>query len=342
MLLKIRPLDTVFFRDGKPFTMGAETWADGIFPPPPSVFYGALRTLWLSEQKDGISPANIEASAKLIISAVYVQIAGNCCFPAPIDVLENKERSQKVSLVEKELVAISNHASTSVLSTADDIEVEAPEPGALIKSADLETYFKGGDLSKIGFKQDYFCTESKVGIGLSKETRTSEEGMLYRVGMRRFSDEKTTFIVETSGLDLPQKGILRLGGEAKLAEFEQVGANTYSLPKTPPLEKGLNIYFSTPAVFENGWLPSWVDPQTLKGKWEGLSFQLSTAAVGRSVPMGGFDMKGRRPKRMFRAVPAGSVYRFKVLEGKVETLAQRCNISDFDLDKQGFGSAFLF
>ena len=33
MLAKITPLDTVFFRDGKPFSWGEETWAEGIFPP---------------------------------------------------------------------------------------------------------------------------------------------------------------------------------------------------------------------------------------------------------------------------------------------------------------------
>lgn len=43
-IIEIQALGTLFFRDGKPFTMGAETYAEGIFPPLPSTIYGALRT----------------------------------------------------------------------------------------------------------------------------------------------------------------------------------------------------------------------------------------------------------------------------------------------------------
>lgn len=35
--------DTLFFRDGKPFSMGDDVWANGVFPPYPSTLYGALR-----------------------------------------------------------------------------------------------------------------------------------------------------------------------------------------------------------------------------------------------------------------------------------------------------------
>jgi len=58
-ILRINPFDTFFFRDGKPFTMGDDSWADGIFPPSPSVIYGALRTAWISEKLDGFVDKNI-------------------------------------------------------------------------------------------------------------------------------------------------------------------------------------------------------------------------------------------------------------------------------------------
>ena len=50
MIIQIDPLDTLFFRNGKPFTMGEETWADAVFPPYPSVVYGALRSAYFSNQ----------------------------------------------------------------------------------------------------------------------------------------------------------------------------------------------------------------------------------------------------------------------------------------------------
>jgi len=49
MRIEIKSFDTLFFRDGKPFTMSEDNWADGIFPPPPSVIYGALRAAYFAQ-----------------------------------------------------------------------------------------------------------------------------------------------------------------------------------------------------------------------------------------------------------------------------------------------------
>ena len=35
-IIEIEALDTLFFRDGKPFTMGQDTVGESIFPPHPS------------------------------------------------------------------------------------------------------------------------------------------------------------------------------------------------------------------------------------------------------------------------------------------------------------------
>ena len=103
------------------------------------------------------------------------------------------------------------------------------------------------------------------------------------------------------------------------------------------------VYLATPAKFKKGWLPDWIDEETLIGKFNGISLKLLTAAIGKCVPIGGFDMKRKKPKPMLRAVPAGSVYYFKILDGCNLGEAMSCfhysNISDFDA-KQGFGLAF--
>lgn len=49
MIIEMKPLDTLFFRDSKPFSRGEDTWADTIFPPYPSTVYGALRTAWFKQ-----------------------------------------------------------------------------------------------------------------------------------------------------------------------------------------------------------------------------------------------------------------------------------------------------
>ncbi|MFQ5568419.1 MAG: type III-B CRISPR module-associated protein Cmr3 [Rhodothermales bacterium] len=46
--LFIRPADLLLFRDGRPFTPGDDHRAEGLFPPAPVAFYGALRTAALA------------------------------------------------------------------------------------------------------------------------------------------------------------------------------------------------------------------------------------------------------------------------------------------------------
>ena len=43
MIIEISALDTLFFRDGKPFSMGENHWTNSIFPPNMSTVYGADR-----------------------------------------------------------------------------------------------------------------------------------------------------------------------------------------------------------------------------------------------------------------------------------------------------------
>lgn len=52
MLIEIKALDTLFFRDGKPFTMGENHWTDSLFPPNMSTIYGAIRTAYFMQNME--------------------------------------------------------------------------------------------------------------------------------------------------------------------------------------------------------------------------------------------------------------------------------------------------
>lgn len=58
MIISLEAIDTLFFRDGKPFTMGEDNFASGIFPPAPSVLYGALRSAYFACDVDSLSRVN--------------------------------------------------------------------------------------------------------------------------------------------------------------------------------------------------------------------------------------------------------------------------------------------
>ena len=72
--------------------------------------------------------------------------------------------------------------------------------------------------------------------------------------------------------------------------------------------------------------------------------ELITAAVGNYVTVGGWHVAHDRPKSTYRAVPAGSVYYFRLINGiKAETVLDCLhykNIGD-QRTQEGFGLAYV-
>ena len=103
-ILQLEPLDTLFFRDGKPFTMGEDTFVTSSNLPYPSVFWGAIFTSLLVQQKIGLCKMDKD---KLRINGVYLynEKRQEVYLHAPLDLFINKEHkagydSNQYSLVE--------------------------------------------------------------------------------------------------------------------------------------------------------------------------------------------------------------------------------------------------
>ena len=335
----IEAFDTLFFRDGRPFSMGDETWADGIFPPSPSVVYGALRTGYLTQHIDELTKVATVADLTdaLVIMAMFYRIMpGNIsCFPAPLDLVERTDKNDEIRLKESnekrysvELLSLTlqNGGCSSLderlhmLKT--DNRVEPVEIGLMAKS-DLITYLKYGSQVMSGFSykvrklSDYICSESKVGIGRDDQTRTSgDTGKLYRVGMvrpsSRGSGSRIDLAVVYDKLNIPDSGILRMGAEGKCVAYRLGEMLEFNISELRHSEsRRFKLYLMTPAIFDKGWVADWM----LKGAYNDIRFELIGAAIGRPLHLGGFDMKHGKPKPMKRAVPAGSVYYFELKDG---------------------------
>lgn len=343
MNIRITALDTLFFKDGKPFSMGDETWADGIFPPPPSVIYGALRTAFFGENISELSKANEDNDPTLnlhLLNLCY-SIGGTKYYPSPRDlVLEGKDKKlHLLSLSSKKLVSnylMDSHFTTGIknVESADDY---------LISNTNLIEYLNG----KAGFGgvpiNEIVTSEPKIGIGRDRSTRTASEGKLYRVGMRRLESskrEKLSLEVEFDGFTLSDSGCLKLGAEGKVSHYSNSeDANGIGFPFVEAQEvKKFKIYLLTPAFFENG-----SEPDLKKEPWSKLSgIKLISAANGKPISIGGFDMKKRIPKEMMKAVPAGSVYYFESADdasGFIKEIHGK-SISEYR-DKEGFGICYV-
>jgi CRISPR-associated protein Cmr3 len=348
MIIRINPLDTFFFKDGKPFSLGEETWADGVFPPSPSVIYGALRALYFSEKPDELKKANTpnDPTNNLKIKGIFLEIDEQIYLPVPADFVVHKENNRDKCLLK--VIKPDNFFSsqtTEYIAVTDGM-MEKIENNPLFQKIYYERYLDEKKIKKLPYKtsREYLQKEPKVGIGRNNITHTTEEGKLYRVDMQRFQTDKIRIIIDIDGLE-SNSGFMKLGGEGKSANYEIVNDEEYTKIKPPKIDgKYFKLCLSTPTIFENGWLPSWLDEKTFTGKFNSLKLKLLTAVIGKYTSIGGFDMKRRSPKPMYKVVPTGSVYYFEIQNGTqqdvIDTFHQQ-SISELNTANQGFGITYV-
>ncbi|NTV18040.1 MAG: type III-B CRISPR module-associated protein Cmr3 [Bacteroidales bacterium] len=354
--IELEALDTLFFRDGKPFTMGEDSWAEGIFPPLPSVIYGALRTAYFSEDIERFKTIKKkDDSALLRITSYCFKYGSRIYFPMPLDLIEVGHSTKKWPRKELSFLKLNtqdqkNFASsvpTSHFLQPDIQNFDVIEDG-IINSLDLANYLAVSiSFADYHSLNDFTFLEPKVGIGLNNDTRAAKDGQLYRVGMQRL--DQLSFVVgfEFEQLDsIP--AMIRLGGEGKAVQCQSIESKkvlqkiSIQMPST--LGKRFKLYLATPALFTDGWKPSWMT--TDYSEHNGIKIRLLAAAVGKAVPVGGFDIQKKEPKAMRKAVPAGSVY-YLELENetdntRLEQLFHQKSISEIaDSQKQGFGITFV-
>ncbi len=193
--------------------------------------------------------------------------------------------------------------------------------------------------------------EPKIGIGRDKDLRSSAQGKLYQINMQRLQTREKSephfqcstlrLVLNSTELPLEAEGVMKLGGEGKRARYT-ITQDAVQIPPPPLSGQYFKLYLATPAIFSQGWKPAaWFDSE----KYKKLKLTLLTAAVGKYQPIGGWDMKKRIPKMLYRAVPAGSIYYFHLNDGSLDEVID-CfhgkSVSDVEgYQQQGFGIAYV-
>ena len=343
----LHALDTVFFRDGRPFSMGDDSFAQGVFPPPPSVLYGALRSCFIAKGLEESTDLHqsIDESSKLRIQCIaFDDSMGSQYFPLPKDLIvpTGLKPSRAQLLVLEDGPEYSSCQTPMVLKSLPNILKTEEEP-YLIDSIALQNYLDGLSSSfSVKRLSEFISVETKVGIGRNKETNTVEEGKLYKIQTNRMSNangKQLDFSLGYCAIDLPEDTIIPLGGEGRVAQLKH--ALEIKIDFKPPESIDFKIYLSTPAIFQNGW-----KPENILNK-----FGLELLAVASSAPLhlGGWDIRARKPKPMLKCVPAGTVYYVKaetlemakLAASEIHGKAISDNINQTDYCAMGFGIAFI-
>lgn len=210
---------------------------------------------------------------------------------------------------------------------------------------------------------DVYVREQRVGIQLQRGRRAVVTGMLYTADFIRLQKDHGFVVkVELEGDDmhldpLREPGLLSLGGEGRACMYEELKCDPLErlqAAKDHDRQAAFKLYLATPAIFQQGWLPDFLDPNTLQGSIESLEVQLVAAAVGKPWPIGGWDLAHNKPKDLYYAVPPGSVYFFEVKNGdafkvaelfhgktRLQELGNRGNSWLTELAHVGFGLTFV-
>lgn len=382
MKVFIEPSDVLFFRDGKPFVAGESHRAESFFPPTPMSLQGAIRSRIIqdnggrfdsfatdpdqfSELTAMIGKPGMEDFGKLLIQGPFVAKRENGTvnelFPLPQDLVFGRKG-------EKAFGTVAPMSSFPVETDLDNINLTWFRSGVHLESRagflsfnNFKKYFlemlTPEDAKEVIQEKDIFSHELRPGIRLDVEKRRPETGKLYFGDFIRLHSGYG-FSADIEGVKLEKNGWLKLGGESRACWYENINSDTCSCSWQTLLNdnelkdallvhlqkhKQFKVYFASPAFFERGALPDFINPESCEGNVGETKVKLVGACIGKTLLLGGWDLVKNKPKPMRRFVSAGSVYFFKLLDGSENEAIKAFhgkNISQFGKEI-GFGLTFM-
>ncbi len=353
-MYQINPIDNFFFRSSVPFEASGETTlVDGMFPPLPSVYSGALRPFRIPKPAEP-SPTKTEMKferSRTGFNGIWTEDYG-FSFPMPLDLIPLGKDHYVCSPMALRKKPLSNFPLPYYLYDETTGNDKAKDANNLYLGQEtMIEYLTCSKAELPAFKLGHYIeTEPKLGIAVDSSSRTSQEGQLYVIKMLR-PKNGMRFVADITNLSIKGEELIRFGGESKLARISAFDQQL-DIPLSRIDSKYFKLYLATPAIFKNGWLPGWIDPETMDGtfshKNKSVKLKLITAAVGKRIPIGGFGHNTKRdketkkvlytvdkPSEMRYGLPAGSVYYFRLDDGSFEDVIKlfhgKC-ISDYRED----------
>lgn len=318
----LTPLDTWFFRDGRPFNQGEMNLDDltSQFPPPVSTLVGSMRAaLALNHDWSG----NGEWSAEIKQALGDGTELNGLCFTGPL-VLRNDEP----------IFAAPAH----LLGHPDDtgwIDVTRMKPGqgldcdlgknirlpvadkpkeglkelahSWLTLKGMQQVIDGGipDTKEIIDTSELWSFENRTGIDRNPDTKVVKDGALYSCRHVRIDErENISVAVTIKGIPVGWNPATPsgFGGEGRSAWIEQRD-KPVPLPAPHVEVAGDKVRF-TVIVNSPVDLPVWPGPG---GKLPGVPGKVVVACIGRPQRVGGWDFnKGPLPLKPF--IPPGSVW----------------------------------
>lgn len=360
---RLTPVDTWFFRDGRPFEMGAiQNDAESLFPPPTRTLVGALRLALARGQgytpgreKWGKAIAEVlgdgqHALGKLCFSGPYLMLGEDVLYPFPMHVVGEwyEKRDAKKFRATRLLAPSENEVLT------DLGRVRLPEPktpgvglqsgaGLFLPRAGYDKVLAGGlpDETDIVLPETLYAYEDRIGLARDPGKRTALQGHLYRTRHIR--------LTRNVGVCMSVKGLppgwaeacsslLTLGGEHRMADVEPMElAEPLSLPLNAIQQSGrMTITLLTPLMLAEKTM---LQKGGRFADWDGVTVE--SACLGKPIMLGGWDGDKRESLPLQPYLPPGSTWFCNVNEDAKDTLGQRYRACVGAEGAWGFGAVAL-
>jgi CRISPR-associated protein Cmr3 len=343
------PFDTVFFKESRPMESIGGSELNSFFPPPARALLGAIRTTigdtykvnWHEYGKDPDHPlrkiiGTPETPTPLSIQGPFLIFNNERLYPVPLAFLAtgatptDSEQTRLIPSAEAiecdlgnvQLPAIENKDLMGAKAFVD----------YFVTAKGLQEFLSCKPISEpLQNPNKLFSREKHLGIAQDSKTRTVKESMLYQTQhIRPYKDLRIG--LNLCGFDMklganetfPNRGILTLGAEAKIADWQITEPACLPNISKPSSAKGLLLMLLSPALFKNGWCPDGFTEicspngtTQWRGIIEGIALTIECSVIGKPQREGGWNMAAKTPRAVSSYVPAGSCY-FCMLDDQTE------------------------
>lgn len=351
------PLDTLFFRDGRPFDAASRVQS-GL--PTPQTLAGALRTVMLTRTgfpferfrapKSGpLEDALLQAGASPevvtsrfrgpFLALADSQGAIEPLFPLPTVLSPAKRQAEGWSWARPKDLPHWND-SDGLMPLAREVDADPKSGSRLITLEGLKAFLdaRPPDPDSTIETASLYQHDYRVGIGIDYDRLTSAEGQIYAIGLlslaKKWPDGRRLVVYAEvnaggSALDVAATldGIpIPFGGEGRVVE-----ASTVPALRWPEADRSLDRsvwYLASPSFL----------PRSQNGRPLPASSAVKAASSAVGFAVSGWDILRRCPRATRFAIPAGATY-FLEGAGSTEDFLDATLPDARNLRQEGWGFA---
>lgn len=378
MLIRFEPLDTLFFRDGRPYNQGENTQTGVLsrFPPSPKTLVGALRAAWaraMGWSGQGRWPQAIrcrlggdgdELDAGISFRGpILVEDSGSACFPLPASVigLAGARASDPMGALPSELALLRPAkppglqgyecdlgAAVQLPAGPDDVEGRKALDDVWLDAEGLEQVLAGRipDSVHLRSRKALWQIEPRVAIERNHQSRSTEQGVLYSPLMVRLN-RGVTLAMFAEGMPEDEQVLAAVsavarpvGGESRSCWIQiDLEGTQLPLPARPKLfPTGKRLHYSV--FVATPWrLPA--APRPGRESVPGLPGNLVSACLPRPQSWGGWCTPGRRPLPLQPHLAPGSVLFLECADGKQDEVEALHGTTIGQAASWGYGLVFI-